>query len=378
MGLTTSAPSSRLRTRLPAGLAALVLLMGLVITGTVALTLYLLGTVGPRTAAPSPSPSPYRVLFRQNAEIHTVGADAAPRRSAVLPADVPSADTTFSLASSGGEALLISGVGDFHGWILNTPTGPALPLPIPPFSLGAGPWREIAVAWSAGRTPFVLLASGPAQSPRAVVGRFTVNAKGHIKAGWASLGILPGQPLALSPKATAIALLETRPAVGDFAAQYLVRLQQLDGSEIKVAWRVVGNQPPKALLWAPDGGTVVVVEHGLAIQKSSGRVVRRVSDGALPVSFSPNGDSVAYLSGKPGAWQIHVLRLHGEFDHPFAVPDQKSPRWLGWTPDGRAVLYVSGATLWQIGPDNGTAVRVAAGLPGIPVGVAPAGTPFTR
>ncbi len=374
MGLTASVPPSRL----PAGLAAVVLLMGLVVIGTVALTLYLLGTAGPQAAPASPGPSPYRVLFRQNAELDTVGAGAAPRRLATLPAGIPAADTTFSLAPSGGEALVISGVGGFHGWILKTPAGQALPVPIPPSSLGAAPWRSIAVAWSAGRTPYILLASGPAQSPRAVVGRFTVSAKNQVMADWTSLGVLHGQPVALSPKATAIALLEMQPAAADFAAQYLIRLQQLDGSQPKVAWRVVGEQPPKALLWASDGGTVVVVEHGLAIQKSSGRVVRRVSDGALPVSFSPNGDSVAYLSGSPGAWQIHVLRLHGEFDHPFAAPDRNTPTWLGWTPDGRALLYVSGAVLWQIGPDSGTAIRVATGIQGVPTGVAPADTPFTR
>jgi hypothetical protein len=236
----------------------------------------------------------------------------------------------------------------------------------------------VAIAWNAGRTPFVLLAAGRAQSPRAVVGRFTVNAKVQVKAGWTSLGILKGQPLALSPKATAIALLEIQPTVGDFATQYVIRLQQLTGSRPKVAWRAVGDQPPKSLLWSPDGGTLVVVEHGLAIQKSSGRVVRRVSDGALPVSFSPNGDSVAYLSGNPGARQIHVLRLHGEFDHPFAAPDHNTPEWLGWTPDGRALVYLSGTTLWQIGPDSGVATLVASGVNGTVVGIVSADPTFTR
>src|SRR6185312_10712169 len=128
--------------------------------------------------------------------------------------------------------------------------GPALPVPTPPSSLGSGPWREIAVAWNMGRTPYVLLASGGARSPRAVVGHFTVSAKGRVKAGWTSLGVLKGQPLALSPKATAIALLETQPTAGDFATQFVVRLQQLDGSQPKIAWRAVGDQPPKEVLWA--------------------------------------------------------------------------------------------------------------------------------
>jgi hypothetical protein len=355
-----------------------VLLMGLVITGTVALTLYLLGTSTPQTAPPSPSPAPYSVLFRQNSELDTVGLGAAPRRLAVFPAGISSADPVFSLAPSGGEAFLTAAGGGFRGWILKTPEGPALPVPTPPSALGAGPWREVAITWNAGRTPFVLLASGSMQSPRAVVGRFTVNAKAQVKAGWTSLGVLKGQPLALSPKATAIALLETQPTSGDFATQYVIRLQQLDGSRPKVGWRAVGDQPPKSLLWSPDGGTLVVVEHGLAIQKSSGRVVRRVSDGALPVSFSPNGDSVAYLSGNLGARQIHVLRLHGEFDHPFAAPDQNTPEWLGWTPDGRALIYLSGTTLWQIGPDSGVATRVASGIQGLIAGIASDSTSFTR
>jgi hypothetical protein len=375
-----SGPSALARRRapLPAGLAALVLLLALAVIGTVLLTVYLLRTSTRQAVMSSPSPAPYRVLVRQGDTIEVEGAGIAPRRLAVLPAGIAAATTDFHLGPAGNEALLVSDVGGFHGWILVTPEGPPLPLPAPPTALGEGPWRFISVTWKNGRTPSALLAAGDRRAPRAVVGRFTIGPSHQVRATWTALGVLDGQPLSLSPKATALALLETRPASGDFESQYVLRLERLDGSRPKVTWRAVGAQPPTALLWAPDGGTLVVVNQGLAIQKSGGRAVRHVKDGMLPVSFSPNGDSVAYLSGTPGARQIHVLRLHGEYDHSFPSPDGANPRWLGWTPDGRALIYLTGTALWQIGPDNGVAIRLADSIQGLVAGVAPAGTPFTR
>ncbi|MGH2343754.1 MAG: TolB family protein, partial [Chloroflexota bacterium] len=366
------------RAPLPAGLAALVLLLILALVGTAALTIYLLRTTTEQAAPPSSIPAPYRVLFRQGGALDVEGVGVAPRRLTALPAGIAASAADFHLAPSGGEALLISEVGGFHGWILAAPDGQPLPLPGPPTSVGKGPWRFVSIAWKNGRIPSLLLAAGDSRAPHAVVGRFTLDPKGRVSAAWTPLGVLDGQPLSLSPKATAIALLEARPASGDFEAQYVVRLQRLDGSRPRVSWRGVGAQPPTAILWAPDGGTLVVVNQGLAIQKSSGRAVRHVKDGALPISFSPNGDSLAYLSGVPGAWQIHVLRLHGEYDHPFASPDQASPRWLGWTPDGRALVYLTGTALWQIEPDSGVAIRVADSISGVVAGIARAGTPFTR
>lgn len=308
-----------------------------------------------------------------------VGSGVAPRRLAEVPAGLSARITAMSLAPDGRYALLISEIGGFHGWLLAAPNLTPEPLPLPPRTVGPGPWRYIAVSWQNGRTPNLLLASGSIKAPRAVVGSFGVGSGGAVSAGWIALGVLNGQPLSLAPLADQIAILETDPAAADFAPQSAIRLQRLDGSQPRVAWHAVGGTQPAALLWAPDGGTVAVVgDHGLAIQKSSGRAVRVVPDGIPPVSFSRQGDSVAYLSGSQGAWQIHVLRLHGEYDHSFTVPDPRVvPRWLGWTPDERALVYVSGTTLWEIDPNSGAATRLAGGVSGQIAGIAPAGTAFT-
>jgi hypothetical protein len=318
------------------------------------------------------------VLYRRNGEIWLAGLSAPPRRSAVLPAGIAARIDGLSLAPDGRRAVLVSTHGGFHGWLWPAPDSMARPLPLPPASVGPGPWRYIALSWRDGQVPNVLLAAGSTSAPRAVVGSFAIGATSPISATWTSLGVLDGQLLSLAPQANQIALLETQPAAADFAAQSAVRLQRLDGTQSTVAWHAVGARPPAALLWSPDGGTLAVIDHGVAIQKSSGRAVRLVPDGTLPVSFSQDSTDVAYLSGTAGAWQIHVLRLHGEYDLPFVAPDQQTPRWLGWTPDGRALIYVSGTTAWQIAPDTGVATRLAGDINGQVAGVAPLGAPFAR
>lgn len=360
------------------GLIGLLLLFVLAIGGAVAFSVYLL-RANPTPALPAaPSPAPFRVVFHQGGELWLAGPAASPRHLALVPAGIAPRVTAMSLAPDGRHVLMISEVGGFHGWLLAAPNATPEPLPMPPRAVGPGPWRYIAISWRNGRTPCVLLAAGAVAGPRAVVARFVAGSGGAVSADWTALGVLAGQPLSLAPLADQIAILETDPAAADFAAQSAIRLQRLDGSQPRVAWHAVGGTPPAALLWAPDGGTVAVVgEHGLAIQKSSGRPVRVVSDGIPPISFSRQGDSVAYLSGRPGAWRIHVLRLHGEYDHDFAAPDAHPPRWLGWTPDERALVYLSGTTLWVVAPDTGAATRLAGGVSGQIAGIGPAGTAFT-
>ncbi len=221
----------------------------------------------------------------------------------------------------------------------------------------------------------MLLSAGAGSSVRGLVGRY--NPAGPLTASWTPLTLNAEQPISLAPSADELALLDVRAATDDFVAQAAVRLQRLDGTHPSVAFQYLGTKPPSALLWAQDGGTLAVVTQGLTIQKSSGRVVRAVPDGALPVSFSARGDSVAFLSGTAGAWQIHVLRLHSEYDHPLPAPDGATPRWLGWTPDGKALVYVSGSTLWQIAADSGLAKRLATGINGPLLSVVPAGAPFS-
>jgi hypothetical protein len=198
-----------------------------------------------------------------------------------------------------------------------------------------------------------------------------------VHAAWVPLDSDGARIASLSPTADQVALTEIRSGSGAFAPQAAIRLQHLEDKGGTVALRYFGAQTPDAVLWSPDGGTLAisVPGQGLAIQKSSGRPVRQVPDGALPAAFSERGADLAYVSGTGDHWQIHVLNLHGEADHQFPAPGGARPQWLRWTPDAQVLLCLTNGALWQIEPVAGTPTRLHAAIVGEPLAVVSAATP---
>jgi hypothetical protein len=285
---------------------------------------------------------------------------------------------TVSISPGGHHLLLLSSTGGAgQAWLMANPGAAPVPLPTPPSRLAGGPWRYVDVTWS-GRNGINLLLSG--QNGHDLVERFQpAHARSAASTTWLAL---PGgsHAMSLAPAGDQVALVEAQPGSGSFAPQVAVRLYHIDSDHDTdtIALRYLGTASPAAIRWSPDGGTLVVQVpgQGLAIQKSSGKPVLSVSDGAPPVAFSEWGASLAYVSGSTGDWQVHVLNLHGNLEEHFDAPSAQAPRWLAWTPDARAILYVVDKTVWEINAATGHATRLPLVLTGTPLSTVPGSATF--
>jgi len=146
-----------------------------------------------------------------------------------------------------------------------------------------------------------------------------------------------------------------------------VRIVGIDGSEPRVLY---GNRDVLLLLfheWSPDGKYVAAT----VIQKdrTSQLVLVSVADASVRVlrtqvlktlnwsfqwnkmSFSPDGRFVAYDLSPQGGWRprdILAIPVEGGPEIPF-VQHPANDLLLGWTPDGRGVLFASDRSgLWDL------------------------------
>jgi hypothetical protein len=257
------------------------------------------------------------------------------------------------------------------------PGAAPVPLPTPPSRLAGGPWRYVDVTWS-GRNGINLLLAG--QKGRDLVERFQpAHARSVASTTWLPLPTW-SHAVSLAPDGGQVALVEAQSGSGSFAPQVAVWLHHIDSDHDTdtIALRYLGTTSPAAIRWSPDGGTLViqVPGQGLAIQKSSGRPVLSVSDGAPAVAFSNWGAILAYVSGSTGDWQVHVLNLHGNLEEHLNAPSAQPPRWLAWTPDARAILYAVDTTVWEINAATGDATRLPLVLTGTPLSTVPASATF--
>ncbi|MDB5059568.1 MAG: hypothetical protein JWO59_3040 [Chloroflexi bacterium] len=376
--MATSAPlPGRVRTRWAFGLLNIVGLLAVIAACAVLFTMYLL-RLDDSDGRSAPPPAPYRVLVQHGSELWSAGptgqAQAVP-----LPSGMTS-QQTLRLSPDGLKMLIIEPNAGGDQLLLHTAPGSApANLSLPPKSLNPGPWHIVAATWIDTHNVAVLL-EGRGPSRGGVLAHYSIQGSTVVSPTWLPLGSGIGQLAALSPDAQHVARLETKPASGAFAGQTIVRLSQISGDHPTVAFRYLGEMPPEALLWSPDGGTLAIQVPGLGleIRKSSGRPVREVVDGAVPAAFSPRGASLAFISGSGLFWQVHVLNLHGEIDSTLVPPSNGVPTLLGWTPDARALIYGTGNSLWQIDPASGASTRLPASVSGSLVGIVPAGAPFAR
>jgi hypothetical protein len=353
------------------GLLSLILLLLCAIACTAAFTGYLLRIAVTQLVA-TPRPAAYAVWYRDGAAVLAIGPTGTTSQVPLPLAGVGTVQSV-SLAPDGRRTLLVADRdGVERAWLLATPSAPPLPLPLPPGGQGSIPWRYFGAAWTGPHSVVALLVADGQGGQQGLLARYTVaGTPPAAHATWLHPEIGGGRLASLSPAADQVALAEIRSGSGAFAPQVAVRLQHLDDINSTVALRYLGAQMPDAVLWSPDGGTlaVSVPGQGLAIQKSSGRAVRQVPDGALPADFSERGADLAYVSGSGTHWQIHVLNLHGEADHQFPAPGGARPQWLRWTPDAQALLCLTNGTLWQIEPVAGTPTRLRAAIAGEPLAI---------
>jgi hypothetical protein len=324
------------------------------------------------------APAPYRVLLQQGTLLVSVGPDG---QSHLIPLPDGAAGGKLPILEPGGRGIIMvaSAAGGDRLYLVRRPGQSAEVLPLPPAVYGTGPWREVAVSWAGDRDVVALLANA-GSGEGGVLARYSVDQTPAQVEGWRRLPRRQAQLAALSPDALQVARTDMLPGTRGFSDQVLVRLYQVAGKRSSVALQYLGAKLPQAILWSPDGGTLAiqVPGQGLAIQKSSGRPVRSVPDGQLPAAFSPRGAALAYVSGSAGAWQIHVLNLHGEIENVLASPAAGTPTVLGWTPDARGLIYGTGHEVWQVDPANGAATKLAGAASGSLVGVIPASSPFAR
>ena len=319
----------------------------------------------------APPPHPYALTLFRGADLLTL-QDGRSRRVATLPASLAAGLSATSSAPDGGHLLLASGAsrGD-RLWMISLRGGELREVALP--SAPPGGWRYLTSRWTSGEGVTAILAAGRRANAPLVVARIAAGGVLQALTPWvppadARAGV---QRLAsLSTDAGQVALLERLGGGGGFQSQVLVKLQHLSSPRASIADRYLGEELPSAVLWSPDDGTVAIAAPGagLAIQKASGRPVRRVQDGYLPGAFSAGVARFCYLEGGSGRWQFHVIDLHSEMDSAVGSTLQGRPAWVSWTPDGRAILYMVGDQVWALDPVVGTVRRLGA-VPGMPLAV---------
>ncbi len=158
---------------------------------------------------------------------------------------------------------------------------------------------------------------------------------------------------------------------GDFVD---VRVIGLDGSKPRVLFRGDYFKDWVRLCdWSPDGRSILAKfnkarEHGgpsrqlglVSVQDGSVRYLDGMREGGLgSVKFSSDGRYLVFdqpQEGNPEVYDIAIIALEG--GNPIPVIDhQADDRLLGWSPDGRGVLFTSNRTgtwdAWMIGVADG-------------------------
>lgn len=150
-----------------------------------------------------------------------------------------------------------------------------------------------------------------------------------------------------SPQGDAVAYLTNDPARG-----WQLALYDLTTNGV----RILSEQPvtPGRLTWLPDGSAIAVVrpnvEGGSDIWSvpvvDSGSEVRVVSGGweNRSPAYSPDGQWLAYLSGRAGALDVWVTSTSGGESRQLtrSTNPLDESRWMPrWSPDGQWIAYVS-------------------------------------
>jgi Tol biopolymer transport system component len=151
-----------------------------------------------------------------------------------------------------------------------------------------------------------------------------------------------------------------------------IRIMRLDGSGDRLIARKPGRWTMLAD-WSPDGTQILATRTTagnqseiVAISPGDGAIttLARLATFAGRPAFSPDGRWIAHDTGQEGETHsdIAVLSSDGKRDLP-VVRHQSDDTVVGWSPDGRCLLFASDRTgilgLWRIAVENGHAQGTA-------------------
>ena len=147
-----------------------------------------------------------------------------------------------------------------------------------------------------------------------------------------------------------------------------LRIRNLDGSGLRTLYSEKGHEV-HPMDWSPDAGSILAfreLDKGfeltlISTADGSVRVLRSISSGVVfndwywqRASFSPNGRFIAFsfmCEGSPPVSEVFLMTADGRNEVVVAVHPTKN-RLLGWTPDGRSLVFSSGRSgtwdMWSV------------------------------
>jgi Tol biopolymer transport system component/DNA-binding winged helix-turn-helix (wHTH) protein len=146
----------------------------------------------------------------------------------------------------------------------------------------------------------------------------------------------------------------------DGSRLYFTQMQPNSLNQVGVAGGDVAQIPAAlpGLSWmvdvSPDGSNLLVMslgtgsdEDSLWIVRPLGGTSRRIGNGWSP-AFSPDGNSIAYLTGPGELW---LVQSNGSGGHKLASLGGDTD-YVRWSPDGKVLRFDRGGVLWEISADG--------------------------
>ncbi len=144
-----------------------------------------------------------------------------------------------------------------------------------------------------------------------------------------------------------------------------LRIRNLDGSGLRTLYSEKGYDV-RPLDWSPDAGSILASREldyspkgGIELTlistaDGSVRVLRSIASAWVRASFSPDGRFVAFSfvgEGSPPHGDVFLMTTDGRNEVVIAGHPTKN-RLLGWTPDGRSLVFTSGRSgtwdMWSV------------------------------